>query len=207
MVRVSDAEGLSYSGSSNVLSRLSEALSDESTPASVRLGEFLWTTTLFSVYNLCALRAAVVDRELVTRTLTRNGKVNWRNVPRNEFERAVSALISRLMRDGIPGDVLRSIGLSISVGAEYFDYLQGELAPSIDNSVYCPFALGCVLNGESLEVQEMYRVADHATPLAIGGVETQSMCTHHNHVKGDNLLFDHKTLWNVVFNSPTNPME
>jgi hypothetical protein len=187
--------------------RLSEALSGLTGPAALNLTEFLWTTTLFSFYNLCALRAATADPNLVTRTLARDGRVFWRNIPRSEFDSAVREVVHRLTMAGVPEALLRQVGISVAVAHSYYDYLLGESSCFIDLSIYCPFPLGCVLNVADRETRETYQVFDHATPASIGGSEVQSMCSHHNHVKGDNLMFDHKTLWNVIFQGPLNPLE
>jgi hypothetical protein len=97
-------------------------------------------------------------------------------------------------------------------GTRVWDYLGGNYDARIerlnlstpDKYLPCAFPLGCVQNLDFDDAKFANRLSwehEHSRPRRWGGndsYDTQVMCTHHNRMKGDNFLFDTKTLTKLI---------
>jgi len=102
-------------------------------------------------------------------------------------------------------DELNQLGISLEKGSVYFDYSTAikdgglmTFRPKSQARGSCAFSLGCTSHFDQLSIDN-----EHPLPRSRGSnlEGSQDMCTWHNQMKRDSMLFDHHSIHDLIFDT------
>ena len=124
-------------------------------------------------------------------------------IPKKEFKLMLRNEIGT--QNDILIDELNQLGISLEKGSVYFDYSTAikdgglmTFRPKSQARGSCAFSLGCTSHFDQLSIDN-----EHPLPRSRGSnlEGSQDMCTWHNQMKRDSMLFDHHSIHDLIFDT------